>query len=224
MRFNIFNSIHKALRALLYDTALFLQRADFLNATDLQTAGQRVRLVVALFDDHAHHEDQFVLPALQQWEPGITSTFEQEHQADMGLGVHLLDSLKTLQSAPILQKPDAGRDFMDRFQAFMLFNLEHMAKEEKVLNDLLWKYYTDEEIMKIDETIVKSLTPWSQQQGSTWMMRGLNNSEIIQWLQTLKHTAPQAIYKELYNLAEQELPSHRFSEVQASLSDVKLIV
>ena len=39
----------------------------------------------------------------------------------------------------------------------MLFNIEHMAKEEYVLNPILWRYYTDAELMAIKQQIIANI-------------------------------------------------------------------
>ena len=81
-RFNIFNQIHKALRALLYDTALTLQQTYFGNPDEVETALEKLRLILDIFDKHADHEDQFVLPAIQAYEPSLVDAFEKEHVED----------------------------------------------------------------------------------------------------------------------------------------------
>ena len=35
-----------------------------------------------MFDKHAEHEDHFILPAIQQYEPSLGDAFEQEHEKD----------------------------------------------------------------------------------------------------------------------------------------------
>ncbi len=54
MRVNIFNQIHKGLRALLYESSLLLQQTDFSDEQEMQIAISRVKMVADLFDDHAH--------------------------------------------------------------------------------------------------------------------------------------------------------------------------
>ena len=219
MRFNIFNQIHKGLRALLYDTALLLQRTNFQDEYELQQAIERVQLVADLFDDHAHHEDEFVLPAIRQYEPSLVDAFEQEHVTDMKLAHNMRSSLEGLQLASFNVKPEMGKEVIKCFSSFMLFNLEHMEKEESVLNKVLWRYYSDQEIIGIQQNIVKSLTPWGALHSSTWMMRGLNNAEIRDWLKAVEQTAPPDAFQQLYTLAEKELPLNRFQNVLESLTD-----
>jgi hypothetical protein len=219
MRINIFNQIHKGLRALLYETSILLQQTDFSNEEEMKIAVSRVTLVADLFDDHAHHEDKFVLPAIQEYEPSIVDAFAQEHVMDAKLTRGIKDSLQALQMASPMVRTDMAYELSKIFMQFMFFNLEHMAKEETILNKILWRYYSDEDILNIQRNIVASLSPWSVEAGSRWMMRGLNNPEIIRWLRAVEDSAPAAAFQNLFATAEKELPEHRFRQVLQALTE-----
>ena len=137
-RFNIFNQIHKGLRAMLYDTALTLQQTYFADPGEAEIAMQKVRGAVNLFDAHAAHEDHFVLPAIQQYEPSLVDAFEQEHVEDHALSEKLRGLLTVYNYAIQPEvKIETGQSITVAFIEFMIFNLEHMAKEEIVLNKVL---------------------------------------------------------------------------------------
>ena len=189
MRINIFNQIHKGLRALLYESSLLLQQTDFLNDQEMQIAVNRVTLVADLFDDHAHHEDQFILPAIQEHEPSIVDAFEREHAMDIKLTRALKNSLQALQMASPMVRPEMANVLYKTFVQFVVFNLEHMSKEENILNKILWRYYSDEGILSIQKNILASLTPWSSTNSNRLMMRGLNNPEIVGWLKSVEESA-----------------------------------
>ena len=219
MRVNIFNQIHKGLRALLYESSLLLQQTDFSDEQEMKDAINRVTMVADLFDDHAHHEDTYVFPAIQQYEPSIVDAFEQEHAMDAKLTRALKDSLQALQMASPLVRQEMANELSRTFIQFMIFNLEHMAKEENILNKILWRYYSDEEILAIQKNILASLSPWSAAAGSRWMMRGLNNPEIVRWLRSVEESAPESVFKKLFVTAESELPQHRFTQVLEALTE-----
>jgi len=77
-RVNIFNQIHKGLRAALYDAAISLQQTDFTIEAEAEEVFSKVKEVVMLFDEHAHREDKFILSAISQFEPSVVDAFEQE--------------------------------------------------------------------------------------------------------------------------------------------------
>ena len=149
-RFNIFYMVHKGLRALLYETALMVQHTDFWNVEQGNETIARLKQLVRLFDKHADTEDRFVFPAVEKYEPSVSDAFEQEHVQDHILGQLLTSSLALYSSAAVItDKAEAGRQVQSAYMKFMLFNLEHMAKEEEILNPILWRYYSDDELNAI---------------------------------------------------------------------------
>lgn len=224
-RINIFNQIHKGLRYALYDTAQYIQKADFNSESDSEEAISRIKEVLMLFDEHASKEDKFILPAIQSYEPAVTDAFEQEHEKDLQLSAdlqHALDSFHYLQSEQ--EKQEAGKNIDRQFTAFLSFNLEHMAREEKTINEILWRYYDDAYILGIQRTIVQSTQPWHNDFFSKWMLRGCNDAELQGWLRSVQSSAPPLVFVTLFNKAEQELPRHRFQKLMASLSEGAMLV
>ena len=211
MRYDIFNIIHKGLRASLYHTALQLQQTDFTSTVESEDAINRVKEIVMLFDGHAHKEDQYILPALAYYEPSVVVAFEDEHAEDIRLGKELNNSIETLEnSQSLLEKIIAGKELTKAFVGFMVFNLEHMAKEEDILNKLLWRYYSDDEIKEIGSRISSSVEPWIQDFYATWILRGLNQNETISWIKAIKKVMPAIVYQTLLQKAEKELPPQKF--------------
>ncbi|HZI53718.1 MAG TPA: hypothetical protein VFD56_08450, partial [Chitinophagaceae bacterium] len=111
------------------------------------------------------------------------------------------------------EKIETGLAISRAFQEFMVFNLEHMSKEESVLNEILWRYYSDAEIESISNRIVRSLRHDEATITNAWMMRGLSNTEISNWLKAVETTAPGPVFAQLFSIAEKELPEDRFRQV-----------
>ena len=217
-RFNTFNMIHKALRALLYDTALTLQQTYFGNEEETKTALRKVESVIAQFEQHAHHENNFVLPLITEYEPALVEEFEKEHLEDHRIGeqlVHLVNIFHAAQGEE--ERLVAGSGVAKAFMDFMVFNLQHMAKEEKVLNPVLWTYYSDEQLLQMNGRIVASIPAAEKAVSSQWMMRGISNREAIQWLKAVKQHAPEHEFQMLWALADSELPVHRRIEVKEAV-------
>lgn len=224
MRFNIFNQIHKALRALLYDAALYVQQTDFATAEEAITALEKIKAVVDIFDKHAAHEDHFILPAIQQYEPSLADSFEQEHAEDHQLAENLriaIAGFETHETAAA--RLQAGHNILHLFIAFMAFNLDHMAKEETVLNERLWRYYSDRELLELNQQIVASIQPEEMAFTSAWMMKGMNNAEITGWLKAVQKNAPEVVFSTLFNIAEKELPYERFRKILEDLTEGAMV-
>ena len=214
MRYNTFYLVHKALRAMLYETGIQLQRTDFNNDDEAASLIASITLVVDTFDKHAYNEDHFVFPAVEQYEPSVVDAFEQEHVKDHELSnklrtlVKIYDSLQTDE-----EKIQLGSAMRKAFVDFLSFNLVHMAKEEDIINNLLWRYYTDQQIQAIERRIIANQTPESTAIVWRWMLRGLSNEEITRWLTVVEKNAPTVVFNNLFAMAEKELPDFRFRQL-----------
>ena len=218
-RYNIFYQIHKALRAILYDTASQLQQTDFSNEKEGNAAAGQVELVMVLFDKHADTEDGFILPAIEKYEPSVSTLFAEEHVEDHALSARMRDLLSGYQAAvDEEQRSLLGQGITIAFTEFLVFNLEHMAKEESVLNELLWRYYSDGELMQLTQRIVAHVPPQMMAVYSRWMFRGLSNHEIVGWLSAIKGEAPAPVFEALIGAAEAELPEARWLTVREQVA------
>lgn len=220
-RYNMFNQIHKGLKALLYDTAIHIQHTDFWNVDDAAVVIERIREVVFLFDKHAHSEDNFVFPAVKKYEPSVADLFEQEHVKDHELGEALAGALAAYEAAPTLNEKVAAAPLISQsYTRFLVFNLEHMAKEEDVLNKILWRYYSAEELVGITHEIIAHIPPHILAKMNSWMFRGLNVPEITGWLRQVEANAPEFVYQAMLGAAEQVLSEERFRQVRKGLGKV----
>ena len=157
-RYNLFNLVHKGLRASLFETALQLQQTDFTNENASEEAICRIKEVMVLFETHGQKEDQFLLPAVVSYEPSVVAIFEAEHKQDFRLSATLKEVIERLTpSQSFLERLITGREINQAFIRFLISNLEHMAKEEDILNRILWRYYSDDEIMSISRLMQESI-------------------------------------------------------------------
>lgn len=219
-RYNSFKLIHKGLRAALYETALKLQQTDFIVEEETEEATDKVKEIIMLFHSHASKEDHFVLPAINEYEPSVVAAFENDHEKDHKLMEDLNEAISKVQQAPSLEeRANAGIELNLAFVRFMVFNLEHMAREEDIINKILWRYYTDEEIKGIVKQISDSVAPWMADFFAKWMLRGVSNREASTWLKAIEADAPAIIFQTLLNKAEQELPELRYRKVAQELTE-----
>lgn len=224
-RYNIFYLVHKGLKALLYETALQVQHTDFWNVEQADQTIDRIKEMVKLFEKHADTEDGYVFPAIEKYEPSVSDAFEQEHVKDHILGQLLTSSLALYRGAAVItDKAEAGKQVQSAFLKFLVFNLEHMAKEEDILNKILWRYYSDEELKAITEQIVAHIPADYMRLFSKWMLRGLNTPEITAWMKQVEKSAPDFVFKSLFATAEQELTRKRFRDVVDGLTEGAMLV
>lgn len=218
-RFNTFYLIHKALRAMMYDCAVSIQQTDFTNKAEVNLTVTKIRNVIENFDDHANHEDNFLMPMIVKYKPVIVAEFENEHVTDHRLGKEISGVIDDLNSAATDdERKSCGLKLLYLFNDFMGFNLYHMNKEEDILNNILWKHYTDEEILAMQGRLISSIPPEKNMISVTWMMKSISNNEIIQFLSFQKKIQPEEIYKGLLALAENQVAKERWDLIKSAIN------
>ncbi len=220
MRYNIFYQIHKALRFMLYETGTELQRTDFNDREEAQSCLKKISELVRLFEKHGKTEDDKVFSALAVYEPSVVDSFEQEHETDHELArklkaiVNMFDSLTSDE-----ERLELASALRRSYVEFLVFNLQHMAREEEVINNLLWRYYRDEDIIAIEQEIVASQPVEDATLVANLMMNALSTQEIIGWLKTVEKSAPEFVFNKLFEVAESQLPHPRFQQVVEGLTE-----
>lgn len=223
-RYNLFNLIHKGLRNIMYDTALKIQTADFSTINGAGSVISRIEQLLLYFEEHAHHEDNHVLPMIEQYDAQLVVDFESQHEEDHRLGYDLIQAITAWKIAEgTVARLAAGRKIFYLFNEFIAFNLYHMNKEEQLINAVLWKHYSDMEIQGITQKIIQNIKPQILFEESRWMMKSINVREAVDWLMGIKVSAPSEVFSLYLKMAHEEMPVDRWLKVKESLFDEKLI-
>ncbi|RYY41371.1 MAG: hypothetical protein EOO08_02220 [Chitinophagaceae bacterium] len=224
-RTNLFLLIHQGLRRLLFDTATLLQQTDFADEASASSALDAVRETILLFETHAAHEDAHILPAVATYEPSVADCFEKEHVEDLRIGQELIASAETFFLAANEDgRRERGIELQTAYHAFLVFNLEHMQKEERLLNALLLRYYTVAEVQAVQQKIVQSTPPWIYDRLAHWMILGNNDAAILHWLRAVAATAPSIVYQTMLQKAEHLLSSSRWKMLAGHLNAAPALV
>lgn len=151
MRYNIYNQVHRPLKLAMLETSIELTK-DGLSTTESRAKlVQNVSNVLSLFNQLVRYEYTYILPLVFDFEPSVWNTYTTEHQAAMNLGRKLEDQLSSLKR----KRDEAAKASLlaairETYQTFMVFNLHHMSDEEEVLNEILWRYYSDNVLVEIE--------------------------------------------------------------------------
>jgi hypothetical protein len=213
-RYNPFNQIHKALRALSYDTAIALQQADFTLEAEMNTVLQRVALLVELYENHAYHEDYFMFPHLKKLNAGLAEEFDKEHHKDHELGERIKEAIAAWHSAADSDgRIKAGWSAYYALNEFIAFNLYHTNKEEREINPVIWKHFTDEELLALSHQIVATIPPDKMAIQGKWMVKGMNDEEISHWAAAIRQSAPDFVFQQIVELITNELTAERSRKI-----------
>jgi hypothetical protein len=223
-RYNIFNQLHKGLQALLYDTAIMIQQTAFCQPAEGQFTLEKLNTLLHLFSEHALLEDTYLLPVLRPFDESSIIVLEKDHQAGRVSTSRLKGLMQGYELAvSSSDKLAISKSIIDAYRDFLVCNLKHMALEEEVLNNILWCRFSDAEIFVMEQHILSRIPQEELTVYSQWMIRGMNNHEIIAWLKTIEKTAVGPVFQVLFAMAESELSAIRWQKIQEALMEGALV-
>ncbi len=210
---------------MLYDTALKIQRNDFSSVEETTPVIAQMEQLFFFFEEHARHEDGFVLPAIAKHDPKIVLEFHSEHDE----GHRLTEDLRAFVTQWKLEKYKSprilwGEKIFYSFNRFIAFNLNHTNKEERILNPVLWQHYADAELQTISKKIIQDIKPEVLLDQSRWMIRSINRAELIDWLAGIRQSTPPEVFKVFIQLTQQELSEQGWLQIKTLLSEESAIV
>lgn len=189
-RFDLFTSVHKALRAMIYETGGALQTADF---ADEQGAQRTVAALVPVLGQLQHHhdlEEEHVFPRVRPFEEAMIDDLQAQHdRVERLLGVAVV-AADEVDAADAASRVGAGVELNRRYNELIALFLEHLAHEEATLLPATWKHFDDAQLVAIQGAIIAAQQPEDLMQSLRWMFRGLNRLELVDILGAAKATMP----------------------------------
>lgn len=204
-RYNIYNDIHKTLRFFMSDTLHRAARMDAGDTADVAAGLAQVRELLAVLEGHLRHEGEFVHAAMEARCPGSSACTEHEH------GEHraAIDALLTLCTRVEATEGHVRAAHIGHLQralsVFVGENFIHMNEEETVNNAVLWRHYTDEELVGIEHAIVATIAPEENALLMKWMLPALNPAERANLLRGMRAHAPAPVFEGVFGMAQQLL-------------------
>lgn len=223
-RYNIFNQLHKGMRAMLYNQAMLIQQTDFTRDEQAVATLLQLEQLLQYFQLHTMLENRFIIPAVQPFNAALAQDFKSEHTTADAQRSDISERIAAWRIAKDeTERKKAGVHLFYEFNELIAFTLYHMNKEEKVLNKVLWAHYPDATIMHLEHMMNSAVPPVKMFEESRWMLRAINDAEVISWMLGIKNNAPHEVFDAFMGLAEQELPYHRWRLLQAALLDGMMI-
>lgn len=191
-----FDLPHKGLRAALAELGLSATGSDFENAEELRLFENLFRDVWQLIALHSAEEERIIFAELEKRAPGATVTFASEHRALDAAYDFLAEAVETTKH---LTAKDRFVADLNKFSAALQ---THMNREEDELQPLIWKYFSDEELMEHRRAIMAASDPESLLKWFRFVFYALNGKETAEFLDRLKSMFPETTFIEARHLAE----------------------
>ena len=214
-RYNIFQRTHKGMRSMLFDAGARIQQTDFTKTKQADAAIEVVKQTTRSFLYHLSKEDNILYHSVILYAPYIISMIEQTNAKDEKLAKtvdEIIEGYKNLETKHELNA--FGLQLQAIFFEFTAAVLQHMNKEETVVNELLWSNYTDKQLVALEVEMLKQSTP----EACTWytgkILKELSNSEIIVWINGIAEHASSNIIEKLISTTQRVLPIDRWQMIR----------
>lgn len=217
-RYNVFNRVHKGLRAFLYETAMAVQQTDFSVSEETARSMGCIGEALHFFNQHSLYIERLLFPFIIDHNPGLIAIFRQQYQSNIVQAQRLRGVMNAFgHAANAQEKVAASQPVMKAYTSFLITQLDSLAREDNLLNNVLWRHYSDVELMALEKEIVTKMSPRDLATLGKWVIRGMNNAEIIDWLRTIERCSVTSVFESFFNSAENELPEERWQKIQEAL-------
>jgi hypothetical protein len=218
-RYNLFR-IHKGLRALLYDTALQLQKTDFSDFEQSDAALDQLYIAIEFIESHINIEEAFIFPLLLRYEKNTITSIIKEQQQGLNLAEELKKINRIFRHTELdSERRIAGSALINAYMSFMIFQLKLMSDEELILNHLIWYHFNDVKIISTEQQILDSLSPAELIVYSKWMVRGLASNELVEWLSGLKKAVRPLVFNTVMNHIQAQVPAEGWFHIREELGE-----
>jgi hypothetical protein len=218
-RVDMYSAPHRALRYMLSNVLVSMGRASFVDSVEVETILADLAAVLWACDNHIAHEDAHVRPALAQRAPSTIATIDGEH-AEHARHVHELRSLAS--SLRLAQTPagriDLGRTLYLHYSLFVAETLAHAAYEERVVQPLLDRLFTFEELETIHLAVIASIPPQDMMVWLRSMIPAVERAERAALAGQVKANAPPPAFAALMNDLRAILRAEDFADLEQRLS------
>lgn len=216
-RYDIYQGIHKGLRAWMTDVLVRAGRVDYTDTDEIDELAARVRALLYVMRHHLQTENLFVHPALERAIPGSAQTIATEHVHHERAMALIENDLRGLeQSRSVARAAAAGRLYR-RLALFVGENLEHMNVEETENNAVLWATYTDAEIVEIEQAIIASHSPRDMADVLRWMVPAMAAPERAAMFTGIRMNAPVEVFEALLGVVRPQLSERDYAKLCAAI-------
>jgi hypothetical protein len=215
-RLQPYRFIHKALRALMFQTLQTAGSLDVADPAQRQLLVAEVDRMLTVCEDHIAHENGFLHEPLRARSPRAVRPFENDHWDHLA-GIETLRLLlQRVRDAQAHEHAAAlAYELYLRLSQFIGESLAHMAEEETTLTSILWNHFSDEELLGFIHALEATFSQDEKAFYLAWMARALSAPELAQVLQPPGTATPPEVFACQMATVKQALPASRWTELVA---------
>lgn len=215
---DLFTFIHKAIRSMIYNAGSKIQSADFTDIIETKNLLISLKQDMELLHEHAVHEDNIIFPEIQDEEPEMIKVLNEEHKTleeKLNRINNLIGDFEKVSEEN--ERLELGLELNNLFNDFSANYLAHMNHEETTVLEASFKYLEDDELVAIRTRIQQQMQPERYKIWLNWMLKSLNNSELIGLLGGMKAGTPPYIFQNVIDVASSVINNQRFKKIQEAI-------
>lgn len=217
-RLNLYQSVHKGLRAFMADTLTKIGSTDPHDPIECAASLAQVRSLLAICQAHLEHENHFIHSAMERRQAGSAKRCAGEHIEHEAHIAQLGELTAAAEAANSTKQLDAWRELYQALSEFVAENFEHMLLEERQHNQILWQHYTDDELHQIHGALLASIPADEMAHHFRWMLPHLSHPERLAMLGGMQQGMPAPVFKAQMDNARSLLNPHAWGKLARDLS------
>lgn len=157
MSYNIFNQAHLPLKLALISGCTTLSQNTLPDVSSASTGIIKIEEVLRIFKAQVKYEASYILPLIFEYEPSIWAMYTSEHHKANNLARNLEHLVAAFhKSTNTSGKLELMEQVSKSYNEFVLVNFHHMDDEEPVLNEILWRYYSNSFIKQMASGVTET--------------------------------------------------------------------
>lgn len=189
-RFDMYISIHKALRSFMCDTLVRAGRIDVNDPADMDATLEQVDALLAFCLDHIERENGWVHTAIEARRPAGAARTAEDHVEHIESIAALKGEVAALRQAEPKARIALAHRLYHHLALFVAENFQHMHIEETANNAALWALYTDAELIDLHARLLAEIPPAKELVVTRWMIPASTPMERAMILGHAKTMAP----------------------------------
>ena len=210
-RINIYGFPHKGLRNALGQLSLKIGNLDLENKEAVDNIASQAFEISGLLKLHLHSEESYVLPPLEKEVPGSTKHNHDDHEFMEQLEKVMMTQIQLLKDNPTWENATKAYQHTN---LFIREYFRHMDEEESDLNQVIWKFFSDADILEWQGKILSSLSPEQMFNWFKYIIPALSPFEQNIMLGEFKQNAPKEAYDLVINGIKPFVTETQYQHIQ----------
>jgi hypothetical protein len=198
------------------DLLVRMGKTNFANAAHAERITSELEKVLVWCEQHIDHETKFIHPHLAERLPQALAKIDDGHEEHARFVAELRSLIGGVASANTSElRALAGRSLYLHYSAYFADTLAHMVEEERVLQPLMHRFFTDAELLAMNDAIVQSMQPAEMFESLCAMVPAVNGPERAELLGGAHAGAPPEAFQALMGMLRPRLNDEEWSELLA---------